>query len=67
MYKKVDTSGLDPVTVNQPTLERHRRMRGMSKKRDVNKSVIVGRKVHLVFSKMLDYQPKRVGLHNIIR
>ena len=41
MMKKVDTSGLNPVQVNQPTLERHRRMRGMSKKkiRDVNKRV----------------------------
>ena len=41
MIKKVDTSGLNPVQVNQPTLERHRRMRGMSKKkiRDVNKRV----------------------------
>ena len=41
MIKKVDTSGLDPVTVNEPTLTRHRRMRGMSKKkiRDVNKRV----------------------------
>ena len=42
MIKKVDTSGLDPVTVNQPTLERHRRMRGMSKKkiRNVNKDLL---------------------------
>tara|TARA_B100000945_G_scaffold302822_1_gene286774 strand:- start:45 stop:1019 length:975 start_codon:yes stop_codon:yes gene_type:complete len=41
MTKKVDTSGLDPVQVNQPTLARHQRMRGMSKKkiRDVNKRV----------------------------
>jgi len=41
MYKKVDTSGLEPVTVNEPTLARHQRMRGMSKKkiRDVNKRV----------------------------
>ena len=41
MTKKVDTSGLDPVQVNEPTLVRHRRMRGMSKKkiRDVNKQV----------------------------
>ena len=41
MTKKVDTSGLDPVQVNEPTLARHQRMRGMSKKkiRDVNKRV----------------------------
>ena len=32
MIKKVDTSGLDPVRVNEPTLARHQRMRNMSKK-----------------------------------
>jgi hypothetical protein len=41
LNKKIEKSGIDPVTVNQSTLERHQRMRGMSKKkiRDVNKQV----------------------------
>ena len=39
--KKIEKSGIDPVRVNEPTLARHQRMRGMSKKkiRDVNKRV----------------------------
>ena len=41
LTKKIEKSGIDPVTVNEPTLARHQRMRGMSKKkiRDVNKRV----------------------------
>ena len=60
MYKKVDTSGLDPVTVNQPTLERHRRMRGMSKKeiRNVNKDLRGRNLVRSIFGGKLK---KRVG------
>jgi len=66
MIKKVDTSGLNPVQVNQPTLERHRRMRGMSKKkiRDVNKQVDREQKSPFgnFFSKMLGLPTKkRVG------
>ena len=66
MIKKVDTSGLNPVQVNQPTLERHRRMRGMSKKkiRDVNKRVDREQKSPFgnLFSKMLGLPTKkRVG------
>ena len=66
MRKKVDTSDLDPVTVNQPTLERHQRMRGMSKKkiRDVNKRVDREQKSPFgnLFSKVLGLPTKkRVG------
>ena len=66
MRKKVDTSGLDPVTVNEPTLARHQRMRGMSKKkiRDVNKRVDREQKSPFgnLFSKMLGLPTKkRVG------
>ena len=41
LTKKIEKSGIDPVRVNEPTLARHQRMRGMSKKkiRDVNKRV----------------------------
>ena len=41
LTKKIEKSGIDPVRVNEPTLSRHQRMRGMSKKkiRDVNKRV----------------------------
>ena len=41
LMKKIEKSGIDPVRVNEPTLTRHQRMRGMSKKkiRDVNKRV----------------------------
>ena len=41
LMKKIEKSGIDPVRVNEPTLARHKRMRGMSKKkiRDVNKRV----------------------------
>ena len=41
LTKKIEKSGIDPVRVNEPTLARHKRMRGMSKKkiRDVNKRV----------------------------
>ena len=41
LTKKIEKSGIDPVRVNEPTLTRHQRMRGMSKKkiRDVNKRV----------------------------
>jgi len=41
LTKKIEKSGIDPVRVNEPTLARHQRMRGMSKKkiRDVNKQV----------------------------
>ena len=66
MRKKVDTSDLDPVTVNQPTLERHQRMRGMSKKklRDVTKRVDREQKSPFgnLFSKVLGLPTKkRVG------
>ena len=41
LMKKIEKSGIDPVRVNEPTLTRHQRMRGMSKKkiRNVNKRV----------------------------
>ena len=41
LTKKIEKSGIDPVRVNEPTLTRHQRMRGMSKKkiRNVNKRV----------------------------
>ena len=66
LYKKIEKSGIDPVTVNEPTLERHRRMRGMSKKkiRDVNKQVDREQKSPFgnFFSKMLGLPTKkRVG------
>ena len=42
LTKKIEKSGIDPVKVNEPTLTRHQRMRGMSKKRirDVNKNLL---------------------------
>ena len=66
LYKKIEKSGIDPVTVNEPTLARHQRMRGMSKKkiRDVNKSVDRRQKSPFgnLFSKMLGLPTKkRVG------
>ena len=41
LMKKIEKSGIDPVRVNEPTLTRHQRMRGMSKKqiRNVNKDL----------------------------
>ncbi len=33
LLKKADRSGIDPVMTSEPTLKRHQRMRGMSKKR----------------------------------
>jgi len=66
LYKKIEKSGIDPVRVNEPTLTRHQRMRGMSKKkiRDVNKSVDRRQKSPFgnLFSKMLGLPTKkRVG------
>ena len=42
LMKKIEKSGIDPVRVNEPTLTRHQRMRGMSKKsiRNVNKDLL---------------------------
>ena len=42
LTKKIEKSGIDPVRVNEPTLARHQRMRGMSKKsiRNVNKNLL---------------------------
>ena len=42
LTKKIEKSGIDPVKVNEPTLTRHQRMRGMSKKtvRNVNKDLL---------------------------
>ena len=64
--KKIEKSGIDPVTVNVPTLTRHQRMRGMSKKkiRDVNKRVDREQKSPFgnLFSKILGLPTKkRVG------
>ena len=42
LMKKIEKSGIDPVRVNEPTLTRHQRMRGMSKKsiRNVNRDLL---------------------------
>ena len=66
LTKKIEKSGIDPVRVNEPTLARHQRMRGMSKKkiRDVNKQVDREQKSPFgnFFSKMLGLPTKkRVG------
>ena len=42
LMKKIEKSDIDPVRVNEPTLTRHQRMRGMSKKsiRNVNRDLL---------------------------
>ena len=42
LNKKIEKSGIDPVTTNIPALTRHQRMRGMSKKsiRNVNRDLL---------------------------
>ena len=66
LTKKIEKSGIDPVITNQPTLQRHKRMRGMSKKRirDVNKQVDRQQKSPFgnMFAKMFGIKTKkRVG------
>jgi len=60
LMKKIEKSDIDPVRVNEPTLTRHQRMRGMSKKeiRNVNKDLKGRNLVRSIFGGKLK---KRVG------
>ena len=60
LMKKIEKSGIDPVRVNEPTLTRHQRMRGMSKKgiRNVNRDLLGRNLFRSLFGGKLK---KRVG------